>query len=297
MKYLKSFESIHFGSYKSDEANILEEVFGTNFYKIKEFLQKSLPGQNLKMLGAGTKGQTFKWVGNYTLPNEFYKKGFVGNTNYNTGLAIKITPYEAEMEAAEQILKKSAGSFLPGFVKIYWIKELELPKEFQWSQRLGAPEWGDFENYEDWLLRNPDMKGDKNSYRKWRTEGIKKEDIPKGENEKLAKVWLICQELLTLPTIREKYILEEISMISRKKIEPLIQSDEESQKILKSIFKSEVSEIDLPKSKVSYKEFEVLFWQFHRILLSAKKYGIPSHDFDASNFGYRDGELVAFDCA
>lgn len=72
--------------------------------------------------------------------------------------------------------------------KITWYKESSTQKDKgRYFTEEHSLEWGDFENYEDWLLRNPDMKGDKNSYRKWRTEGIKKEDIPKGENEKLAK--------------------------------------------------------------------------------------------------------------
>lgn len=295
MRYLKKFESIHFLDYAPERGNTLEEVFGIDLYKFKEFLQNTLPNQNLLFVGAGTKGITFKWLGNRNLPTNFYDNQFTGNRNYTTDLVIKITPYEPEVAAAHKILQRAGAGQLPGFVKIYWIKEVELPKEFQWSKRVGPIEYDDLEYYSKYVKKNPQIEVDKKGFRKWRTRWIDEDKIDKKDKSKDSKVWLICQELLQLPTEREKFILEEITLLSRAKVAKVKPDDK---KILQNIFKKEISEMDIPgEPDINFEEFENLFWKFFNITQSAKKYGIPNNDFDASNFGFRGQELVAFDCA
>lgn len=312
MKHLKRFESIHLGGYELQQGNLLEEVFGENLYKLKELVQSTMPNQNLMYIGSGTKGISFEWLGNHQLPKDFTKKGFKGTLVYTSGLVIKVTPFEDEYKTALKLLKRGPGMEIPGVVKYYWIKEIALPQELKLSKYLEPIQAPDLRRFKTFMTRNPDIPRDESAFRSWRTRRIDR-DFPPGQEKEKAEffkefkkkerghkqttIWIICQELVEIPDARQKFILDELSMIPRNEIKKVAKGAKVDKRILQDLFEDSISGMDTDvEEDISFEEFEELFWKWNDLLENVKKYKIPSNDLDATNMGFRRDELVAFDC-
>ena len=119
-------------------ANCFKDIFQNDPLKLKEFIQTSLPGQNLKYGGAGCVGLAFLWTNPKPLPKEFYEEGFYGTKELpKENLVIKFTTNLGEVEGSKKLIDLSAGGPEPGFARYYWIKEIDLPESNWWSRTLG----------------------------------------------------------------------------------------------------------------------------------------------------------------
>ena len=123
----------------SRNENRVVNTFSGDFLQLKEFLQNLLPNQNLKYLGAGAMGLGFVPMGNLKFPDSFTQTGFKGQLPpEKTNVVLKVTTNLQEVKKITNIVENFQGQ-IPGAVTYYFIKEVLLPADKQWSSTIGSP--------------------------------------------------------------------------------------------------------------------------------------------------------------
>lgn len=208
-------------------ANCFKDIFQNDPLKLKEFIQTSLPGQNLKYGGAGCVGLAFLWINPKPLPKEFYEEGFYGTKELpKENLVLKFTTNLGEVEGSKKLIDLSAGGPEPGFARYYWIKEIDLPESNWWSRTLGPQlPWqqmkkargNDPENQGEYTFTTKE--GDKETKPIKTREGDflgwnKKKDYKrfidikkKAGTLKMTKAYIVCLEQLKLLTETEENLV------------------------------------------------------------------------------------------
>jgi len=111
------------------------QLFNRDRLNFRNFIQNILPNVNLKFLGGGAIGVAFIPIGNYTLPTDFTQNNFYGTIPpENTPVVFKFTANSTEVEKIKNLIEKPNN---PGLVNYYWIKEVDLPSELQYSTTYG----------------------------------------------------------------------------------------------------------------------------------------------------------------
>jgi len=111
------------------------QLFNRDRLNFRNFIQNILPNVNLKFLGGGAIGVAFVPIGNYTLPTDFTQNNFYGVIPQgNTPVVFKFTANSSEVEKIKNLIDKPNN---PGLVNYYWIKEVDLPSELQYSTTYG----------------------------------------------------------------------------------------------------------------------------------------------------------------
>jgi hypothetical protein len=111
------------------------QLFNRDRLNFRNFIQNILPNVNLKFLGGGAIGVAFVPIGNYTLPTDFTQNNFYGVIPpENTPVVFKFTANSTEVEKIKNLIEKPNN---PGLVNYYWIKEVDLPSELQYSTTYG----------------------------------------------------------------------------------------------------------------------------------------------------------------
>jgi len=122
-----------------NQENRIVNTFTGDILKLKEVVQKLFPNQNLKYVGAGAMGIAFEPKGDLILPSDFTSSGFEGNIPpKDTKVIIKITTNQQEIKKIRNLINNYKGQ-TPGAVNYYWMKEVDLPSDRQWSTTIGAP--------------------------------------------------------------------------------------------------------------------------------------------------------------
>lgn len=113
------------------------KLFNRDRLNFRNFVQTILPNVNLKYLGGGAMGVAFVPIGNYTLPTDFTQNNFFGVIPpENTSVVFKFTANSTEVEKIKKLIEKPNN---PGLVNYYWIKEVDVPSELQYSTTYGPP--------------------------------------------------------------------------------------------------------------------------------------------------------------
>jgi len=111
------------------------QLFNRDRLNFRNFIQNILPNVNLKFLGGGAIGVAFVPIGNYTLPTDFTQNNFYGVIPpKNTPVVFKFTANSTEVKKIKNLIEKPNN---PGLVNYYWIKEVDLPSELQYSTTYG----------------------------------------------------------------------------------------------------------------------------------------------------------------
>lgn len=333
MKIKKYFQFIseelvsNISKIKLDTSNTFKDIFTNDVLLLRQFIQENMPGQNLKYLGAGCIGLAFKWLKSSLLPDDFYKKGFIGEkTPDSSGKIIKFSASLEEFEGSKKLIEKNGG---PGFAKYYWIKEVELPHNQRYSSTLGAPApWHYGKKSGDTSLRT--RMGDQlqhnppEQFQKWIDDKKQKGTV------KMDKSYLICiEELKMLNKVEENlgHLLHQLycrkcwndegnvkkSSMVRKfgsndfNLDPLLDGEkldrrlheiwndkENLSKTAKQRFGGDYERIIKEIFDLGESEFVDFAKKYCRIHKEAGD--IPTSDIHGGNMGWRGSELVAFDC-
>ena len=122
-----------------NQENRIVNTFTGDVLKLKETIQNLFPNQNLKYIGAGAMGLAFEPKGDLILPPDFTNSGFFGSLPpKGTNVVIKVTTNPQEIKKIKNFISNYKGES-PGVVNYYWMKEIDLPSERQWSTTVGAP--------------------------------------------------------------------------------------------------------------------------------------------------------------
>jgi len=194
-----------------DSQNRVWRAFGGDVTSLKGFLQDLLPNQNLRFLGVGWFGLAFEpRNGGLKLPDSFTEQGFVGQPSpENQRVVIKVTTNPKEAKTIRSLIEEKGGKS-PNLCRYYWIKEVELPSDQQFSKFLGPPSKSGMtkdQRQEEILKKNtdafwqtPEELRDKFQLSpNQRAEAVKKMDkftqLNKKQGEgKLEKLYLVCLE-------------------------------------------------------------------------------------------------------
>ena len=284
--------------------NIFTTVFNSDPLKLKEFIQDKLKLDNLKFIAGGSIGLAFEWKDK----------------------VIKFTTDEGEKVGVEKMMKLAGDKSIPGFAKYFWIKEVSLP-ESQWrkfSQRSTAEEESKIKKQ-----RNLRKSGEKSDL-------LGPEEVEKRKSEsKIKRAYVICLEKLKTLDKNESEIAHLIFLlISHQYLKPnddnlhklksligWIKSDDDEyqeEEFLKmgldktpifstyspglnkkGFFSSDENTMKNYQNiwrSVSDEMFLYFSGKMLNIYKSGQKLGIPTSDIHENNIGYRNDELVAFDC-
>jgi hypothetical protein len=336
MKYIKKFNNFqslyeelvtNIGKINLKTRNQFKDTFGDPL-KIKEFLQANLPYQNLKYLGAGCIGLAFGWLKSPPLPEEFFDDRFYGKKeNWTSNKVIKFTADENEARGSKKLidLSKSGESKINGFATYFWMKQLDLP--IKWSRTFGAPAPWQKTKYPVSGIEIGSRLGDmlKSGWSYKEIEKFIKMKIDQN-SVKREKAWIVCLENITMLNTKESDIAEFIfncicdkearkylGVVFREEERIFLFSDEKIDDKLKKIYswiKSDDDKLDVEfKSNIFTKKrlkgnwadiSEEDFISFTNKMMNlykvASEQEIPNSDIHHGNMGYRNGELVAFDC-
>lgn len=280
----------------STASNRVRDVFTGDILSLKEFIAQNFKNQDLVLLGSGDQGFAFDWIKPKPLSEEFTKTGFISADSTNdVEKVIKLTSSLKEAEIIKSYVRKFKGKPVPGLARYFWIKEIHLPKNRQWSAIFGPPK-----GYE----------------RERNLEASVHTQIAKiMQHAKVDKIWLICLEKLRLLNEKETKIWDFLtiydwSLMSNKNKfnretcyelwEWLVGPTWETN-FQKGILK--ISEENKKYYKDNFLHYEVtkneLFrWikRYFTLFENEKKYGFSTWDLHANNLGFRGNELVVFDC-
>jgi hypothetical protein len=133
----------NFGKLDPKTENVFNQTFLGDITKLREFIQKNFPNQNLKYMGAGCVGLAFDWVGGGELPSNFFQGGFYGTRTFdNENKVIKLTCNRLEISGSKRMCDLTKEGEIPHFASYYWVKEIQLPSENTWSRTYGPPRPG-----------------------------------------------------------------------------------------------------------------------------------------------------------
>ena len=310
MKYIKLFEKfineeIVYGLKKinSNDSNIFFNLFNSDPLKLREFIQYELNLQNLKFIAGGSIGLAFSWKDK----------------------VLKFTTDLGEKRGVEKMIELSGDSKLPGFAKYFWIKEVSLPgknfKKFVFNATAEE---------ELKIKKQRELKS------KTRETTLTTDEILKRKSsDKIRKAYIICMEKIKVLDERDKEIAHFIFLITKhkylipennsinklKSLIDWIKSEEEEYReedflnrefdkvsifstfnkgiTKKSMFSDDVEtrkKYEKMWSEISTNYFINFSIKILNIYEYGNKLGIPTSDIHENNLGYRDNELVAFDC-
>lgn len=298
-----------------DRTPAVRDIFTGDILKLKEFLQTYLKDKNLVSIGSGNQGYAFKWKNPKPLTDEFMEKDFLGENNLNKPKVIKITPSEHEASVAMEYIKKFKGKEIPGLATYFWIKEVYLPKDKQWSSVYGPPGKEVFLRYPraGFTTRIDEPEEEVRQRFTTRTTTDKRMRNFFSQTKK-DKIWIIC--------------LEELKMLSEKQIaickfisnyDWIIRDNRELWSkatvtdlwrwLVTDIYNTEFKDIFTIGSKVKsswkdlflYHEISAAYlveWfdKWLTLYEMSETWGFSTDDAHLDNLGMRGDELVVFDC-
>lgn len=316
--------------------NNVFRLFGGNVLDIRNFLQDLFPGQNLSYLGAGMMGLAFEPSGNsgLSLSSAHMQEGFTGKQPDISNVVIKITTNLEEAKTIKKLIQDDGGKS-SNLAHYYWIKEINLPSEQQFSstirppaksgmtkrdrwelaQKIETKEWWDTpdDQRDDFKLSDKQRKKAGQILRR-RIERKKK----KGEI-KWTKIYVICLErLIPLTQVEKDYLMFAFMYYGWAEYDHQPREKESNKpkyfkpiSVLRNIYlKDEIMRDwwikkihDNYKSKEQIKnvpDIEQLKVTFSKLLDAIEKvwqgkYTPEKLDLHVGNIGYRNGELVFFD--
>jgi len=306
------------------------QLFNRDRLKFRDFIQSILPDVNLKFLGSGAIGVAFVPIGNYTLPADFTQNNFFGDISpKNTPVVFKFTANSTEAEKIKKLIEKPNN---PGLVNYYWIKEVDLPSESQYSSTYGPSkglskderktEW--IKQVTDRYWETPDSRRKdfkltpeeiKAGERKLKTTLLRKQ---KEKRTKFKKLYIICLDKINPIPPELKSILnfcfryyywiqfehkkENVKGYRNYKPVSVISSNYLSDRAMRHFYykvalPSDVHGLIIPPNIPTYEEF--VRW-FPELLSALKKvYSVgktKAFDLHDGNIGLNDnGDLVFFD--
>jgi len=310
MKYIKLFEKfineeIVYGLKKinSNDSNIFFNLFNSDPLKLREFIQSELNLQNLKFIAGGSIGLAFSWKDK----------------------VLKFTTDLGEKRGVEKMIELSGDSKLPGFAKYFWIKEVSLPEKNFKKFVFNATAEEELK-----IKKQRELKS------KTRETTLTTDEILKRKSsDKIRKAYIICMEKIKVLDERDKeiahfiflltkhkYLIPENNSINKlKSLIDWIKSEEEEYReedflnrefdkvsifstfnkgiTKKSMFSDDVEtrkKYEKMWSEISTNYFINFSIKILNIYEYGNKLGIPTSDIHENNLGYRDNELVAFDC-
>jgi len=133
--------------------NNVFRLFGGNVLDIRNFLQDLFPGQNLSYLGAGMMGLAFEPSGNsgLSLSSAHMQEGFTGKQPDISNVVIKITTNLEEAKTIKKLIQDDGGKS-SNLAHYYWIKEINLPSEQQFSSTIRPPAKSGMTKRDRWEL-------------------------------------------------------------------------------------------------------------------------------------------------
>lgn len=198
----------------TDKNNVVKNTFLGDTLQLRNIIQKVLPNQNLKYLGAGAFGIAFNVSGGLKIPSNFMSNGFIGELPpQGSDVVIKVTTNIGEYKKIKDIIQNHKG-IIPSSAKYYFIKEVDLPSDKQFSSTIGPPSnddkdmvksdrikkfkemdwWKAPDNYSPAKIEKEKEKIVKNLIKR----KIKKDEV------KLEKLYIICLEKIRSLTPEEK---------------------------------------------------------------------------------------------
>lgn len=313
-------------SYELSKDNKIVNLFSGDFSQLKQFVQSIFPNQNLKYLGAGAMGMAFSSNGDLKLPQNFTDKDFYGSLPpKDTSVVLKLTTNTGEIEKIKKIIQDYDGQ-IPGLVPYYWVKELEIPQNKQWSTTLGAPDTKKLGQtkemrIDDFKKKYIDDKWFKKQHSDLTDEQLKKlvdrmydnfiKKKRKEDKVRHEKAFLICLEKIqsipkelhdALAFAFEYYYHAqsepETNRRGPRNLKPISVLDSIYTKIpiMKKYYEKRVSE-DPKLSKPSFENFRNAFFKILELMNKLKKSPFKLRDYDmhSGNIGLKGDDLVFFD--
>lgn len=313
-------------TYELSKENKIVNLFSGDFSQLKQFVQSIFPNQNLKYLGAGAMGMAFSSRGDLKLPQNFTDKDFYGSLPpEGTPVVLKLTTNYGEVEKIKKIIGEYGGR-VPGVVSYYWIKELEIPQNRQWSTTLGAPSGKkpgqtkemrieDFKKLyldADWFKKeHSDLTDEqlKKLVDRMFANYIKKKR--KEDNVKHEKAFLIClDKIQSLPKelndaialAFEYYYWTQSEPETKRKgprtLKPIsvIDSVYTKEPVMKKYYDKRNSE-NTKTPKPSFENFQNAFYKIIKLMTTLNKAPFKLRDYDmhSGNIGLKGNDLVFFD--
>jgi len=313
-------------SYELSKDNKIVNLFSGDFLQLKQFVQSIFPNQNLKFLGAGAMGMAFSSKGDLKLPQNFIDKDFYGSIPpENTPVVLKLTTNMGEVEKIKKIIQDYGGQ-VPGVASYYWIKELVIPQNRQWSTTLGAPNTKkpgqtkemrieDFKKLyldSDWFKKeHPGLTDEqlKKVVDRMFDNFIKKKR--KEDKVKHEKAFLICldkiqplpKELQDATALAFEYYYWTQSEPQAKrrgprKLKPIsvIDSIYTKEPVMKKYYDKRIFE-DPKKPKPSFENFRNAFYRIMKLMTTLKRapFKLGDYDMHSGNIGLKGDDLVFFD--
>jgi len=310
MKYIKLFENfineelVTGLKTNSEDSNIFLNIFNSDPLKLREFIQSQLNLQNLKFIAGGAIGLAFLWKNK----------------------VLKFTTDLNEKRGVEKMIELSNGDVkIPGFAKYYWIKEVSIPetniKKFISSGEEKIKKKREFsksgKSIDDDFMLTPEEEQKRKSSDKIKKAYIicmEKIDILEESDKDIAHfIFLLTKHKYLIPETDNKYKLKNLIIWLKSDEEEYNEEDfleKELNKVSifstfnkgltkKSIFSDDVEtrlKYEKMWNEISTQYFIDFSIRMLNIYKSGNKIGIPTSDIHENNLGYRDGELVAFDC-
>lgn len=316
--------------------NKVFRLFGGNVLDIRNFLQDLFPGQNLSYLGAGMMGLAFEPMGNsgLSLSSAHMQEGFTGKQPDISNVVIKITTNLKEATTIKKLIQDDGGKS-SNLAHYYWIKEINLPSEQQFSSTIGPPAKSGMTKRDRWELA---QKNQTKEY--WDTPDDQRDDFKLSDEQrkkaeqklhgyidqkkergevKWTKIYVICLErLISLTQVEKDYFQFAFMYFKWAQFDhPPREKESDEYEIYKPIsdlrniyLKDEIMREWLDKKKdenskskeqiKNVPNIEQLKVTFSRILDAIEKvwqgkYTPEKLDLHEGNIGYRNGELVFFD--
>lgn len=314
-----------------EKENRLVNFFHGDFLELKNFIQKIIPGQNLKYIGAGAMGMGFEPRGDIKYPPGFTNNDFIGQLPpEGTPVILKVTTNIGEIKKIKDLVQKYQGQ-IPGVVSYYFVKEVDLPSEKQFSVQLGAPDAHKAGQTKEMRIDDWKKMWDNQWYRSQfpgaSDEEIQKKiqrkfdnfiELHKKKNEKRTeKVGIICMDKIDPLTNDERHNVEfsfeyfywlqfehkKRSDNRQRKFKPasVIKSVYTKESVMKQFYDQRVKEkLNNPDSKSVIPDFNTFVETFKKLLVAintvwSDKTKPEQLDLHSGNIGKKGNELVFFD--